>query len=274
MSDNLNLTDALVYTALYSRTTLSEKNGWVDSEGRIYISYSVESLVEDLHKGQTVIKAALRKLTAIGLIETKRNFGAPSTIYVKLPDGRNTDQLTAEKQAECKTGKPDEREPENRLTDSRNSDPRTVGISTVSQSENRPIDSRNSDPQSVGKPTVSYKGRTTVLNYRSSSKAATAASRTDSDLAEIVQHFQQVIGGFPRSALDKLQSYREVFPKELICRAFDEAAESGVRNWRYIDGILRGWQADGVRTLSDVEARREARRKPEPPQEKKMEVLT
>ena len=116
------------------------------------------------------------------------------------------------------------------------------------------------------------------MNYRSSSKAATAASRTDSrtdsDLAEIVQHFQQVIGGFPRSALDKLQSYREVFPKELICRAFDEAAESGVRNWRYIDGILRGWQADGVRTLGDVEARREARRKPEPPQEKKMEVLT
>ena len=58
-----------------------------------------------------------------------------------------------------------------------------------------------------------YKAGTTVLNYRSSSKAATAASRTDSDLAEIVQHFQQVIGGFPRSALDKLQSYREVFTK-------------------------------------------------------------
>ena len=91
---------------------------------------------------------------------------------------------------------------------------------------------------------------------------------------EIVQHFQQVIGAFPRSALDKLQSYREVFTKELICRAFDEAAESGVRNWRYIDGILRGWQADGVRTLGDVEARREARRKPKPQQEKKMEVLT
>lgn len=274
MSADLNLTDALVYTALYSRTTLSEKNGWVDTDGRIYISYSVESLAEDLHKGQTVIKAALRKLAAVGLIETKRNFGAPSTIYVKLPDGWNTDQLIAEKQAECKAVKPNEREPEKRPSNSRKSDPRTVGIPTVSQSENRPIDSRNIDPHSVGKPTVSYKGRTTVLNYRSSSKAATAASRTDSDLAEIVQHFQQVIGDFPRSALDKLQSYREMFPKELICRAFDEAAESGVRKWTYVDGILRGWKADGVRTLGDVEARREARRKPEPPQEKKMEVLT
>lgn len=92
MSGDLNLTDSLVYSALYSRTTLSEKNGWIDADGRIYIFYSIENLSEDLRKGQTVIKAALRKLTAAGLIETKRNFGAPNTIYVKLPNGRNTDQ--------------------------------------------------------------------------------------------------------------------------------------------------------------------------------------
>ena len=92
MSGDLNLTDALVYSALYSRTTLSEKNGWIDADGRIYIFYSIENLSENLRKGQTVIKAALRKLTAAGLIETKRNFGAPNTIYVKLPSGRNTDQ--------------------------------------------------------------------------------------------------------------------------------------------------------------------------------------
>lgn len=91
MSGDLNLTDALVYSALYSRTTLSEKNGWIDEDGRIYIFYSIENLSEDLRKGQTVIKAALRKLTAAGLIETKRNFGAPNTIYVKLPNGRNPD---------------------------------------------------------------------------------------------------------------------------------------------------------------------------------------
>lgn len=224
----MGLTEILVYATLYNRTSLSIKHNWIDDSGRVYICYPVDSLAEAIHRSLSVTKAALKKLEVVGLIERKRNFAAPSTIYVKLPNGRNNDQLTAEKQAGHKAGKPD----------------------------------------------VLYKEGTTVLNYRSSSKAATAASRTDSDLAEIVQHFQQVIGGFSRSALDKLQSYREVFPKELICRAFDEAAESGVRNWRYIDGILRGWQADGVRTLGDVEARREARRKPEPPQEKKMEVLT
>ena len=109
---------------------------------------------------------------------------------------------------------------------------------------------------------------------RSCKKAATTAARTDSDLAQIVQHFQAEIGEFPRSALDKLQRYREAFSTELICKAIDEAAENGVRKWRYVDGILKGWQADGVRTLGDVEARREARKKPEQPQERKFEVLT
>lgn len=108
---------------------------------------------------------------------------------------------------------------------------------------------------------------------RSGKKAATTAARTDSDLAQIVQHFQAEIGEFPRSALDKLQRYREAFSTELICKAIDEAAENGVRKWRYVDGILKGWQADGVRTLGDVEGRRESRNKPKGQQEQRWEVL-
>lgn len=98
----------------------------------------------------------------------------------------------------------------------------------------------------------------------SSKKAAAAApdSRTDTGLAAIIQHFQEAIGDFPRSALDKLQRWREVYPTKLICKAIDEAAENGKRSWAYTEGILKSWQADGVRTLGDVEARRESRKKP------------
>lgn len=103
---------------------------------------------------------------------------------------------------------------------------------------------------------------------------ATAAPRADSDLAEIVQRFERVIGIFPRSALDKLQRYRDSIPPEVICEAFDEAAESGHRSWKYANAILKSWQADGVRTLGDVEARREARKKPGQQPERKLEVLT
>lgn len=103
---------------------------------------------------------------------------------------------------------------------------------------------------------------------------STAAA--DSSLAKIVQHFQEVIGEFPRSALDKLQRWREVYPVEIIQAAIDEAAENNVRKWRYVDGVLKGWQADGVRTLGDVETRRDARKKAKEPAGEdwqKMEVL-
>ena len=105
-------------------------------------------------------------------------------------------------------------------------------------------------------------------------KATAADSRTDSGLAEVVQHFEQVIGSFPRSALDKLQRYRDSIPAEVICKAFDEAAESGHRSWKYANGILKSWQADGVRTLGDVETRREARRKPAQPLEQERKMAT
>jgi len=89
---------------------------------RIYIFYSIENLSEDLRKGQTVIKAALRKLTAAGLIETKRNFGAPNTIYVKLPNGRNPDPQSVGKATHEQSDKPTDRQSEYRPTISRNSD--------------------------------------------------------------------------------------------------------------------------------------------------------
>lgn len=130
-----------------------------------------------------------------------------------------------------------------------------------------------SDNQMTTQPNVTQRNQA----QRSSSGNGTttaADSRTDSDLAEIVQHFQEVIGTFPRSALDKLQRWRGIYSVEIIRVAIDEAAENNVRKWRYVDGVLKGWQADGVRTLGDVEARREARKKPEQPQERKFEVLT
>lgn len=129
-----------------------------------------------------------------------------------------------------------------------------------------------SDNQVTPQPNVTQRNPT----QRSSSgndTATAAVSHTDSDIAEIVQHFERVIGVFPRSALDKLQRWREVYPAEIIHAAIDEAAENNVRKWRYVDGVLKGWQADGVRTLGDVEARRDARKKPEQPQEKKWEML-
>mgnify|MGYP002247573424 FL=1 len=67
----------------------------------------------------------------------------------------------------------------------------------------------------------------------------------DMELSKIVQHYQRAIGDFPRSALEKLQKWRQEYSTEMILLAIDKAAEAGKRSWNYINGILSGWQRDG-----------------------------
>ena len=85
----------------------------------------------------------------------------------------------------------------------------------------------------------------------------------DMELSKIVQHYQRAIGDFPRSALEKLQKWRQEYSTEMILLAIDKAAEAGKRSWNYINGILSGWQRDGIRTPGDV-ATNEQRRQEQP----------
>ena len=81
----------------------------------------------------------------------------------------------------------------------------------------------------------------------------------DMELSKIVQHYQRAIGNFPRSALEKLQKWRQEYSTEMILLAIDKAAEAGKRSWNYINGILSGWQRDGIRTPGDVAANERCR---------------
>lgn len=81
----------------------------------------------------------------------------------------------------------------------------------------------------------------------------------DMELSKIVQHYQRAIGDFPRSALEKLQKWRQEYSTEMILLAIDKAAEAGKRSWNYINGILSGWQRDRIRTPGDVAANEQSR---------------
>lgn len=86
-----------------------------------------------------------------------------------------------------------------------------------------------------------------------------SAAAVDVELSKIVQHYQQAVGDFPRSALDKLQKWRQEYSTEMILLAIDKATEAGKRSWSYINGILSGWKRDGLRTPGDVEANEQSR---------------
>ena len=82
----LSHTAKLLYALLLDRSTLSQKNGWQDDEGRTYIVYPIAEIAEILDKGRTTIQDALNELAAAGLMERKRTrFAAANHIYVKVP---------------------------------------------------------------------------------------------------------------------------------------------------------------------------------------------
>ena len=83
----------------------------------------------------------------------------------------------------------------------------------------------------------------------------------DAGLAEIIGSYEENIGSFPPAAKDALIGWREVFADDLILLAIKKAALSGVRKWNYVNGILKAWKTEGVKTLGDVQAR-DQRRKP------------
>lgn len=78
--------------------------------------------------------------------------------------------------------------------------------------------------------------------------------QVDKDLASIANHIQEVFGDFPPSVGYKLKSWLDVFSTEMIVLAIDRAAETGKRNWTYVDGTLRGWKRDGITNPAGVAA--------------------
>ena len=123
---DISQTAKLLYALLLDRSTLSQKNGWQDDEGRIYVFYPVAEIAEMLDKGCTAVKGALNELDAAGLLEReRRGFSAPNRIYVKVPP----------------------------IPVVQFSDPMTVGKATLISTEKRPYDGRKPDPMMVGNPT-------------------------------------------------------------------------------------------------------------------------
>ena len=84
----------------------------------------------------------------------------------------------------------------------------------------------------------------------------------DAGLAEIIRSFEDNLGGFPPAAREDLLGWREIFTDDLILLAIKKAALAGVRKWSNVNGILKVWKNEGVRTLGDVQSRDERRKPP------------
>ena len=90
-------TDAkTLYGILLDRMSLSVKNGWLDGQGRVYIIFPIQEVMDALGCADNKATKLFRELENAGLVERKRRgLGKPNLIYVKNfadPRYRNRDK--------------------------------------------------------------------------------------------------------------------------------------------------------------------------------------
>lgn len=80
-------TAKMLYIRLLSKAQLSQKNRWLDGQGRVYFIYPIHQMATDMNKSETTIKDAMKELVKAQLLEKiPEGRGRPNRLYVLLPD--------------------------------------------------------------------------------------------------------------------------------------------------------------------------------------------
>ena len=69
LDTDLSHTAKLLYTLLLDRATLSQKNNWVDNQGRIYVIYPLSNLAKDLDCCISSVTRSFTELEKANLVE-------------------------------------------------------------------------------------------------------------------------------------------------------------------------------------------------------------
>ena len=73
----------LMYMLLWDRRGLSEKNGWYDEDGKVYIYFTNEQFTEILKCSEPAIIKSKKELTEIGLLdEVRQGINKPNRLYI------------------------------------------------------------------------------------------------------------------------------------------------------------------------------------------------
>ena len=101
LDTDLSHTAKLLYTLLLDRATLSQKNNWVNEQGRIYVIYPVSNLAEDFGCSISSVTRAFTELENSEFVERVRSgFSKPSHILLKVPYTTQNCAVTVCKNAE------------------------------------------------------------------------------------------------------------------------------------------------------------------------------
>ena len=205
----------LMYMLLWDRRGLSEKNGWYDENGKVYVYFTNEQFMETLGtKSNKTIVEAKKELHKIGLLEeVQQGINKPNRLYIN-----GSVKIT---HRECKNYT------SGSVKNTRQDVQKLHGINT------------NIINTNISKITT-----TNTIEQNSLEKTATDTN--------IYDYYQQRIGPLDGFQYEKLRDYLNIdkMEPELVKKAIDKGADGSKRNFSYIDKILKNWAQNGIRTIA------------------------
>lgn len=85
---DISPTAMVVYALLLDRANLSQKSGWTDEKGRVYVHFSFESVAMYMGFSEATARRALKELETNKLIhKVPTGFMKPNQIFLHIPSG-------------------------------------------------------------------------------------------------------------------------------------------------------------------------------------------
>ena len=80
-------TAKLLYIQMLGKAQLSQKNHWLDNQGRVYFIYPVHQMALDMDKSETTIKTVVNELVEAKLLEKiPEGRGRHNRLYILFPE--------------------------------------------------------------------------------------------------------------------------------------------------------------------------------------------
>ena len=79
---SISNTAKLLYIQLLGKAQLSQKNQWLDNQGRVYFIYPVHQMAIDMNKSVTTIKDTMKELVEAELLEKFQKDEVAPIVYM------------------------------------------------------------------------------------------------------------------------------------------------------------------------------------------------
>ena len=216
--NNLSHRAMLMYMLLWDRRGLSEKNGWYDENGKVYVYFTNEQFMETLGtKSNKTIVEAKKELHKIGLLEeVQQGVNKPNRLYIN-----GSVKIT---HRECKNY--------------------TSGSVKITRQDVQKLHGINTN---IINTNISKITNTTTSEQNPLEKTATDIN--------IYDYYQQRIGPLDGFQYEKIKDYLDIdkMEPELVKKAIDKGADNSKRNFGYINTILKNWAQNGILTVAQQE---------------------